>query len=118
LVRTRNDAGSNVELQRRALLRRAANPRREENLAALARLVAHFERHVEEPMLLDPKWGRPVAQGTVGIRLPISRFVCKVKMSQDKGPVTKRQVIAALRAPGPYMNTELADDTARALTGD
>jgi transcriptional regulator len=90
----------------------------EENLAVLARLVAHFERHVEEPMLLDLEWGRPVAQGTVGIRLPITRFVCKVKMSQDKDLVTQHQVMAALRAPGPYQNPELADDMARALAGD
>ena len=89
-----------------------------ENLAVLARLVEHFERHVEKPMLLDPEWGRPVARGTVGIRLPITRFVCKIKMSQDKDPVTQRQVIAALRAPGPYQHLELADEMAAALTGD
>jgi transcriptional regulator len=90
----------------------------EENLAVLAKLVAHFERQVEEPMLLDPEWGRPLAQGTVGIRLPISRFVCKIKMSQDKDPVTQRQVMAALRAPGPFHNPGLADDMAHALSGD
>jgi transcriptional regulator len=90
----------------------------EENLAVLARLVAHFERHVDEPMLLDPDWGRPLSQGTVGIRLPITRFVCKIKMSQDKDPVTQRQVMAALRAPGPFQNPELADDMARALSTD
>ena len=90
----------------------------EENLAVLSRLVAHFERHVAEPMFLDPEWGRPLARGTVGIRLPITRFVCKVKMSQDKDEVTQRQVMAALRAPGPYRNPELADDMARALAGD
>ena len=90
----------------------------EENLAVLARLVAHFERQVEEPMLLDLDWGRPVAQGTVGIRLPISRFVCKIKMSQDKDPVTQRQVMAALRAPGAFQNPELADDMAQALSGN
>ena len=44
-------------------------------------------------MFLDPDWGRPVAQGTVGIRLPITRFVCKIKMSQDKDPITQRQVM-------------------------
>jgi transcriptional regulator len=88
----------------------------EENLAVLARLVAHFERHVEEPMLLDREWGRPVALGTVGIRLPITRFVCKIKMSQDKDPVTQRQVMAALRAPGPFQNPGLAEDMARALS--
>ena len=90
----------------------------EENLAVLARLVAHFERHVEHPMLLDPDWGRPVAQGTVGIRLPITRFVCKIKMSQDKDPVTQRRVMAAFRAPGPFHNPGLADDMARALSLD
>jgi transcriptional regulator len=90
----------------------------EENLAVLARLVEHFERHVERPMLLDLDWARPVAGGTVGLRLPITRFVCKIKMSQDKLPVTQRQVMAALRAPGPFHNPALADDMARALSTD
>ncbi len=90
----------------------------EENLRVLARLVAHFERHVEEPLMLDLEWGRRMARGTVGIRLPISRFVCKVKMSQDKDSVTQRQVLEALRSPGPYANPDLADDMERALFGD
>ncbi len=90
----------------------------EENLAVLARLVEHFEHRVEEPMLLDLEWGRPVAEGTVGIRLPIARFDCKIKMSQDKDPVTQRQVIAALRAPGPYHHPDLADDMERALSSE
>jgi len=90
----------------------------EGNLEVLGRLVAHFERHVDEPMFLDPEWGRPIARGTVGIRLPITRFICKVKMSQDKDTVTQAQVMAALRAPGPYRNPELADDMARALARD
>ena len=88
----------------------------EENLAVLARLVEHFERHVDDPMFLDPDWGRPIADGTVGIRLPITRFVCKIKMSQDKDPVTQRQVMAALRAPGRYHHPGLADDMERALS--
>jgi transcriptional regulator len=88
----------------------------EDNLRVLERLVKHFERHVEAPMLLDPAWGRPVARGTVGIRLPVTRFVCKIKMSQDKDPVTQRQVMDALRAPGPYQHPELADDMQRALS--
>lgn len=90
----------------------------EENLAVLARLVAHFEDHVEKPMQLDLEWGRPVARGTVGIRLPVARFVCKIKMSQDKDPVTQRQVMDALRAPGPYQNPGLASDMARALSAE
>ncbi len=88
----------------------------EETLTVLARLVAHFERHVDRPMLLDPEWARPVARGTVGLRLPITRFVCKIKMSQDKDPLTQRQVMKALRAAGPYQNPDLADDMADALS--
>jgi transcriptional regulator len=84
-----------------------------ENLDTLARLVEHFERHVPEPMLLESDWGAQLAKGTVGLRLPITRFVCKLKLSQDKDPVSRGQVLAALRAPGPYHHPELADDMER-----
>jgi len=87
----------------------------ETNLKTLARLVEHFESHVEDPMLLDLEWGAPVAKGTVGIRLPITRFQCKVKMSQDKDPETQQRVLQALRAPGAYHNPRLADEMQRAL---
>ncbi len=87
----------------------------ETNLRTLARLVQHFERRVEHPMLLDLDWAAPVARGTVGVRLPITRFQCKVKMSQDKDPETQRRVIEALRAPGAYHNPLLADEMERTL---
>jgi transcriptional regulator len=86
-----------------------------ENLSVLTRLVEHFERHVEEPMLLDPDYGARVATGTVGIRLAITRFICKVKMSQDKDPLTQRKIIDALRKAGPYSHSELADEMQRVL---
>lgn len=87
----------------------------DENLGVLARLVAHFEQHVAEPMYLDPEWGRPLSRRTVGLRLPIRRFVCKIKLSQDKDTRTQRQVIEALKAPGRYQNPELAAEMERAL---
>lgn len=87
----------------------------DENLRVLARLVEHFERRVERPMLLDPETGVRLGPGTVGIRLPIGRFVCKRKLSQDKDLVSRRQVIAALRSPGPYHHPELADDMERVV---
>jgi transcriptional regulator len=87
----------------------------EENLRVLTRLVEHFERHVQEPMFLDQEYGARVSRGTVGLRLPITRFVCKVKLSQDKDDISQRQVIAALRAPGPYNNPGLAEDMEAAL---
>jgi transcriptional regulator len=87
----------------------------EENLRVLARLVDHFERHVDEPVYLEPEVGARLAPGTVGFRLPITRFTCKVKMSQDKDPQSQRQVLSALRRPGPYHHPALADEMQRAL---
>jgi transcriptional regulator len=86
----------------------------EENLATLTRLVEHFERRVEEPLYLDQEWGATIAKGTVGLRIPVERFVCKRKLSQDKDDVSRRQVIAALREPGPYEHARLADEMERA----
>jgi len=89
----------------------------DENLRVLTRLVAHFEQHVEDPLWLDQEIGARIARGTVGIRLPITRFICKIKMSQDKDPVTQQQVVAQLRGDGPYASQALADDMERALAG-
>jgi transcriptional regulator len=88
----------------------------EENVRVLTRLVAHFEQHVDEPLWLEPETAQRLAPGTVGIRLPITRFVCKVKMSADKDPETRRRVLAQLRGSGAYAHPELADDMERALT--
>jgi transcriptional regulator len=87
----------------------------EENLAVLTRLVEHFERDAENPAYLDAAVGARLAPGTVGLRIPITRFVCKVKMSQDKDDRSREQVLEALRSPGPYENPRLADEMARAL---
>jgi transcriptional regulator len=84
-----------------------------ENLATLTRLVETFERAVEEPLYLDQEWGARIAKGTVGLRIPVTRFVCKRKLSQDKDDVSRRQVIAKLREPGPYEHPALADEMER-----
>lgn len=87
----------------------------EENLAVLTRLVERFERELPEPALLDREEGAQIARGTVGIRLPVDRFVCKRKLSQNKGERTRRQVIDALRQPGPYHHPQLADEMEQEL---
>jgi transcriptional regulator len=87
----------------------------DDNLRVLTRLVAHFEQHVADPVWLDQEIGARIARGTVGIRLPITRFICKVKMSQDKDLVSQRRVMAELRGDGPYASAALADDMERAL---
>lgn len=86
----------------------------EENLETLVALVAHFEQHVDEPMWLDRDWATPVARGTVGLRIPVTRFDVKAKLSQDKDPESVQNVIDRLRAPGPYAHPALADDMERA----
>jgi transcriptional regulator len=85
-----------------------------ENLAVLTRLVDHFEREVEQPLELDQEQGAKIARRTIGIRMPVSRFVCKRKLSQNKDEGTRRQVIEALRRPGPYEQPELADEMEQA----
>jgi transcriptional regulator len=87
----------------------------DENMRVLTRLVAHFERHVEQPLFLDPEQGAQLAKGTVGLRIPITRFECKIKLSHDKSPENQHRVIAALREPGPYHHPGLADEMERLL---
>src|SRR3954454_847664 len=87
----------------------------EENKPALTRLVAHFERHVEDPAYLDRETADRLAPGTVGLRVPITRVICKIKMSQDTDEVSRRNVLAQLRGAGPYAHPALADDMERAL---
>jgi transcriptional regulator len=87
----------------------------DENLAVLTRLVDRFERAVEHPEHLDPNNGAQYAPATVGFRLVITRFICKIKMSADEDPQTQEQVLRALRRPGPYQNKKLAHEMERAL---
>ena len=87
----------------------------EENLRVLTRLVDRFERDVESPVRLDQDLGAKLAQGTLGFRLPIKRFVCKLKLSQNQDGRSQAQVREALRQPGPYRNEALAADMERTL---
>jgi len=87
----------------------------EENVHVLRRLVERFEGAVDSPVWLEDAVAARLAPGTVGLRLPIDRFVGKVKMSQDKDAQSQEQVVAALRRPGPYRHDALADDMERAL---
>jgi hypothetical protein len=63
--------------------------------------MRHNPRHVEEPVYLDPDIGARLSPGTVGIRLPITRFVCKFKMSQDKDPRASDRCSKRCSVPAP-----------------
>ena len=80
----------------------------DENRNLLARLTAHFERHVDHPVGLDESVATRLAPKTAGFRVPVDRFICKVKMSQDEDRATQSQVLAALTRPGRYSNSALA----------
>lgn len=89
----------------------------QENVATLTRLTEHFERRVEHPALFDPVSGPRIAARTVGLRFAVTRFVCKLKMSQNKDPETQRLVLQELRGEGPYADPGLADDMERIVGG-
>lgn len=87
----------------------------DENLEALDRLTNHFEQHVAEPrgMHLDPEYSRRVARGTVGVRLRVSRFDARAKLSQNKSPEVVDRIVVALEGEGPYAHPGLAREMRR-----
>ncbi|MDC7802368.1 FMN-binding negative transcriptional regulator [Sphingomonas sp. BLCC-B65] len=94
----------------------------EENLAALERLVDHFEGRMPVPHPMnatpaDSAYARRIAHGTVGFRLRLTRLEGKEKMSQDKPVEIVDRVIDALEAEGPYGNHGLAEYMMRMRDG-
>jgi len=87
----------------------------EENYRILQRLVDHFEREMPEPHSLDedPERMRRVALGTVGLRLRVTRFDARLKLSQNKAPEVRETIIAALRGEGAYAHPGLAAEMER-----
>lgn len=84
-----------------------------ENLAVLERLVDHFEDPLPNPFrmhrdLANTAYAERIVGGTVGFRMRVTRFEGKDKMSQDKPAGVVDRVVAALRAPGPHRNDQLA----------
>lgn len=87
----------------------------EENFRVLGDLVDHFERRMPEPRSLarDEASARGVARGTVGLRLRVTRFDARLKLSQNRPEPVRQDVIAGLRADGPYRNPALAAEMER-----
>ncbi|WIE73246.1 FMN-binding negative transcriptional regulator [Curtobacterium sp. MCJR17_020] len=88
----------------------------DENFRVLGELVDHFERVMPEPVSLeiDEETARRMAKGTVGIRIRVTRFDARAKLSQNKAPEVVDRIIAGLRGDGPYASPALADEMARA----
>lgn len=87
----------------------------EENFRVLGDLVDHFERVMPSPASLrvDEETARRTAKGTVGIRIRVTRFDARAKLSQNKAPEVVERIIAGLREDGPYASPALADEMER-----
>ena len=90
----------------------------DENLRVLEALVDHFEQRMPQPrgMRSTPEnaaYAERISAGTVGLRIPITRFVAKNKMSQNKPAETVDRIIAELEGDGPYAQPELAAEMRR-----
>ncbi len=87
----------------------------EQNLEALAHLTDHFEQHVAEPrsLQLDPEYSRRVALGTVGVRVRVTRFDARAKLSQNKSADVVERIVAELEGDGPYSQSGLAREMRR-----
>jgi transcriptional regulator len=87
----------------------------DENFTVLGNLVDYFEHRLPNPVSLqiDEEAARHIATGTVGIRVPITRFDARLKLSQNKSPEVVERIIDALEADGPYASRPLADEMRR-----
>jgi transcriptional regulator len=88
----------------------------DENFAVLGHLVDHFERRMPQPMSLqiDETEARHIATGTVGLRLRVTRFDARLKLSQNKEPAVVERIVEHLEGDGAYSSAPLAAEMRRA----
>jgi transcriptional regulator len=88
----------------------------DENFRVLGELVDHFERVMPEPssLQLDEEGARRVARGTVGVRLRVTRFDARLKLSQNKPPEVVDRIVAELEHGEHYAQPALAAEMRRA----
>ena len=87
----------------------------DENFEILDRLVDHFENRMPNPVHLsiDEEQARHIATGTVGLRLRVTRFDARAKLSQNKPDEVRATIIEQLQGTGPYANRRLAAEMER-----
>jgi transcriptional regulator len=91
----------------------------DENFGVLHDLVDHFERRMPRPVSLDidEQSARRIATGTVGLRLKVTRFDARLKLSQNKQPEVIERVIDELEGDGSQANPALAGEMRRVAAG-
>lgn len=89
----------------------------QENFRVLGELFDSFEKRMPHPLSLsiDETAARHIATGTVGVRLRVTRFDARSKLSQNKAPEVVERIIEALDGNGPYSSPPLAAEMRRTL---
>lgn len=87
----------------------------DENFRVLGELVDHFEKRMPTPVSLDidRSQAERIARGTVGLRIRVTRFDARAKLSQNKTPEVREQIMTALEGAGPYSDAALAAEMRR-----
>jgi transcriptional regulator len=90
-----------------------------ENFEVLGNLVDYFETRLPNPVSLeiDEEAARHIATGTVGIRVRVTRFDARLKLSQNKTPEVVERIVDALEGDGPYASKALAGEMRRFYEG-
>jgi transcriptional regulator len=81
----------------------------EENFEMLSKLTDHFEQHFEGGRSLseDEEKARQTAKGTVGLRMRVTRFDARAKLSQNKADVVKDRIEAHYAGKNPRLADEM-----------
>lgn len=81
----------------------------EENFAVLGHLTDHFEGGFTHgrSLSLDEEKSRRIAKGTVGLRMRVTRFDARAKLSQNKSPEVAERIIDELEQRNPGLAEEM-----------
>lgn len=81
----------------------------EENYTVLSRLTDHFEQAFPGGRSLaeDEEGSRRMAKGTVGIRMRVTRFEARAKLSQNKKPEVADRIAEQLDSRNPDLACEM-----------
>lgn len=81
----------------------------DENYEMLSRLTDHFEDHRPDGRHLsqDEDGTRRAAKGTVGLRMRVTRFDARAKLSQNKAPEVVDDITAHLAEHNPELAEEM-----------
>ena len=91
----------------------------DENYEMLSRLTDHFEDHRPDGRHLsqDEAGTRRAAKGTVGLRMRVTRFDARAKLSQNKAPEVVDDITAHLAERNPALAEEMRREQDRRPEG-